>query len=80
MRDAADNRTAELPAVEPPRRGRGRPRQHADAAAKQRAYRERCKQAGKRVISAVVTDTRRLELHSDVIDLSEIRAWPKRAG
>ena len=79
MSASADRVTVELAAVEP-RRGRGRPRQHADAAARQAAYRARLKQAGKRVVSVVVRDTRGgAPLRSDVLDLSEVRAWPKRA-
>lgn len=53
----------------------GRPRQHDDAAAKQRAYRKRLKAAGKRVISRVVTDVRNENkpLESTIIDLSACR-------
>jgi len=55
-------------------RGPGRPRQHESAAARQKAYRERLKAAGKRVITRVVRDTREgAPLRSDVIDLSEVR-------
>lgn len=76
MRDSSDNRTMNLPGVPEERRGRGRPRLHVDKAAKQRAYRARQKAAGMRVVSRVVRDVRALEapLHSDIIDLSEVRA------
>lgn len=74
MKDEHDQVTASLP-LEPEKRGRGRPKQHADQAARQKAYRERLKAAGKRVLSVVVTDTRdkTKALTSDVIDLSEVK-------
>lgn len=81
MKQSDDNRTLDLPGleVEEPRRGRGRPKQHADQAARQKAYRQRLKEAGKRVLSVIVTDTRdeSKPLTSDVIDLSEVRQ-PRR--
>lgn len=79
MKDAADSVTIEMPGLseseEPQKRGRGRPKQHADKAAKQKAYRERLKASGKRVLTRVVTDTRDKSkpLTSDIIDLSEVR-------
>lgn len=65
---------------EQPRPGVGRPRQYASAAERQRAYRARLKEAGKRVITRVVRDVRddARPLASDVIDLSEVRTWPGR--
>lgn len=52
----------------------GRPRKHADAAARQKAYRERLKAAGMREIKTMVRDVRdsAKPLHSDIIDLSMI--------
>lgn len=54
---------------------RGRPKQYATAAERQAAYRARLKERGLRVVSHVVRDVRDTEqpLHSDVIDLSEVR-------
>ncbi len=79
MKDTADTLTTDLPLGEQPtpRAGRGRPRQHADKAAKQRAYRQRLKAKGKRVITAVVADVRddSKPLESAIIDLSEVRQW-----
>ncbi len=56
------------------KRTRGRPRQHDSAAARQRAYRERLKSQGKRIISRVVRDTSDATkpLISDIIDLSPV--------
>lgn len=75
MKDEADKVTIDMLGVEPEKRGRGRPRTHADQAARQKAYRERLKEAGKRVLSVIVTDTRdeSKPLTSDVIDLSEVK-------
>lgn len=73
MKDAADRLTAELPDVEPPRRGRGRPRQHATAAARQAAYRARQRQREAQQPAAA-------PLRSAVLDLSEVRQWPARAS
>lgn len=80
MKDEHDQVTASLPLEpEPEKRGRGRPRTHADQAARQKAYRQRLKASGKRVLSVIVTDTRdeSKPLTSDVIDLSEVRQ-PRR--
>lgn len=83
MKDENDRVTLEMPGLLPEeeggKRGRGRPRQHADQAARQKAYRERLKASGKRVLSVIVTDTRdeSKPLTSDVIDLSEVRQ-PRR--
>lgn len=76
MKDEHDQVTASLPLEpEPEKRSRGRPRTHADQAARQKAYRQRLKEAGKRVLSVIVTDTRdeSKPLTSDVIDLSEVK-------
>lgn len=55
---------------------RGRPRVYASAAERQRAYRARLKERGMREISRIVRDVREPQpLHSDVIDLSEVRRW-----
>lgn len=53
----------------------GRPKKYANAAERQKAYRARLKERGKRVSSRVVPDRRdRSEpLKSDIIDLSEVR-------
>jgi hypothetical protein len=80
MRDENDSKTAALPLPSPGEdaaaapRGRGRPRQYADAAARQRAYRERLRERGMRTVQRVVRDVRGdAPLTSDVIDLSEVR-------
>jgi hypothetical protein len=75
MKDEKDSSTTDMFAAEPEKRGKGRPRQHADQAAKQKAYRERLKAEGKRVITHVVADMRDTEkpLTSDIIDLSAVR-------
>ena len=52
MKDDRDDKTLDL--LGPPKRGRGRPRTYADAAEKQRAYRERVKAGGGRVVARVV--------------------------
>lgn len=56
----------------------GRPKKYASAAERQKAYRARLKERGKRVASRVVPDRRdRSEpLKSDIIDLSEVRKKP----
>jgi hypothetical protein len=54
------------------KRGRGRPRKHKDNAAKQRAYRERLHECGKRQLSRIVEVRKRQQLESDVIDLSAV--------
>jgi len=53
---------------------RGRPAKHANAAAKQKAYRERQKAKGFREVKRYVLDGD-APLFSDVIDLSEVRPW-----
>ena len=83
MKDENDNKTGELlPSDAKPRNPVGRPRVYTTAAERQRAYRERLKVGGKRVIQRVVRDVRdeaRL-LKSDIIDLSEVRpAWRRDA-
>jgi len=53
---------------------RGRPRRYENNAERQKAYRERLRASGRRVIARTVRDVRdNTTLHSDVIDLSEIR-------
>ena len=72
MKDDRDNQTAELFGEQPKRRGR--PALHADAAARQKAYRERLRERGMREVKRVVRDVRGpAALVSDVIDLSEVR-------
>lgn len=76
MKDVNDDKTSELPLPgAEPKRGRGRPAKHANAAAKQKAYREKKKAAGQRELRHWVADVRddSKELRSDVIDLSEVR-------
>lgn len=53
----------------------GRPRQHADSAARQKAYRARQKAAGMREVKTMVRDVRNASkpLQSDIIDLSQVR-------
>lgn len=53
----------------------GRPRKYASAADRQKAYRERLKADGKRVVSRVTRDVRDTSapLVSDVLDLSEVK-------
>lgn len=72
MRDSADRYTADLLAAEPvaaPATRRGRPAQHADVAARMRAYRAR-----KRAEREARRDPAQ-PLHSALIDLSELPAW-----
>jgi hypothetical protein len=53
---------------------RGRPRRYENNAERQRAYRERLRANGRRVITKTILDVRgNTALHSDVIDLSEVR-------
>lgn len=78
MKDSADNRTIDYIEAEQPKevkRGRGRPASHTDAAARQKAYRERLKAKGMRVVSRIVRDVRddTKPLQSDIIDLSEVK-------
>lgn len=71
MKDPKDNGTAELL---PTPKKRGRPAKHGSAADKQKAYRERLKEKGLRVVARVVRDVRpEKPLQSDVIDLSEAK-------
>ena len=75
MKDQNDLKTGELlPVVDAPR-GVGRPRQYASAAERQKAYRQRLKEQGKRVVARVVRDVRNeaQPLVSDVLDLSAVR-------
>jgi hypothetical protein len=75
MKDQNDSKTGVLLAgVEAPR-GVGRPKQYESAAERQKAYRQRLKEQGKRVVSRVVRDVRdeAKPLVSDVIDLSAVR-------
>lgn len=55
-----------------PKRGKGRPKKYATVAERQKAYRERLKANGFRVVSKVVKDTRNESqpLTDDVVDLS----------
>lgn len=82
MKDRDDDKTAELPGIEPSqtKKGRGRPAVHVDAAARQKAYRERKKLEGQREVKHWVKDLRDPEksLESSIIDLSEVRKQPKR--
>lgn len=84
MKDQHDHKTLELPlpevalasaSVTAEPKKRGRPRVHADAAVKQKAYRQRLKARGMREVRRVVRDTRDAStpLYSDIIDLSEVR-------
>lgn len=74
MRDENDSKTADLLPDAAAPRGRGRPRQYQDAAARQRAYRERLRERGMRTVQRVVRDVRADQpLRSDIIDLSEVR-------
>jgi TRAP-type C4-dicarboxylate transport system substrate-binding protein len=53
----------------------GRPKQHANAAERQKAYRERLKAAGMREVKTMIKDVRNAEkpLTSELIDLSAVR-------
>ena len=75
MKDENDIKTAELLPTDTQRRGVGRPKKYESAAERQKAYRQRLKQQGKRVVSKVVRDVRdnTKPLISDVLDLSEVR-------
>lgn len=75
MKDQNDQKTVDLLTDTDVPRSVGRPRKYADPAARQRAYRQRLKEQGKRVVSRVVRDVRDVEkpLVSDVIDLSQVR-------
>lgn len=76
-RKTVDASTLEGEEVGGEKRGKGRPRQHSSAAEKQKAYRERLKAEGKRVVTRVVLDVRdeSKPLQSDLIDLSAVRKW-----
>lgn len=76
MKDLHDKKTLELPGLPAPTKKRGRPAKHADAAARQKAYRERKKAEGMREVKAWTKDVRDADqvLRSDIIDLSEVRA------
>ena len=52
MKDEKDTGTIDL--FPPPRKAKGRQRKYADGAERQRAYRERAKAEGARVVSRVV--------------------------
>ena len=79
MKDKNDAKTPDLlesaaaPGEAP--RAVGRPRQYASAAERQRAYRQRLKAEGKRVVSRVTRDVRDTSapLVSDVLDLSQVK-------
>jgi hypothetical protein len=76
MKDETGNKPADLPLADTAeqRNNVGRPRQYNTIAARQKAYRERLKASGKRVVSKVVLDVRGdVPLHSDIIDLSELK-------
>lgn len=80
MNQEKDNKTLNLPFIEPAKRGRGRPRKYESAAERQKAYRERLKAQGKRTIQRVVKDVRNDDvLKSDIIDLSAV-SIKKRNG
>ena len=75
MKDENDQKTVDLLTDLDTPRGVGRPRQYASPAERQRAYRQRLKEQGKRVVSRVVRDVRdeKKPLVSDVLDLSQVR-------
>ena len=75
MKDKNDLQTGELLAIAEAPRGVGRPKQYANSAERQKAYRRRVKAAGMRVVSRVVRDVRdeAKPLVSDVLDLSQVR-------
>lgn len=76
MKDRYDVNTLELFELPMPGKRRGRPAKHADAAARQKAYRERKKAEGMREVKSWTKDVRDTDqvLRSDIIDLSEVRA------
>lgn len=55
----------------------GRPRKYANQAERQRAYRERLKNRGFKVVQRIVPDHGRKDepLTSSVLDLSEVGRW-----
>lgn len=75
MKDPRDNQTADLLPEPEKKRGKGRPKQYATVAERQKAYRERMKAQGKRVVTRVVRDVRdqAAPLTSEIIDLSEVK-------
>lgn len=75
MKDLHDNKTLELAGMQLPAKKRGRPAKYANAAARQKAYRERKKDEGMREVKVWTRDVRDEEqtLQSDIIDLSEVR-------
>ncbi|WP_144372718.1 hypothetical protein [Vogesella urethralis] len=75
MKDLHDNQTLELAGMQLPAKKRGRPAKYANAAARQKAYRERKKDEGMREVKVWTRDVRDEEqtLQSDIIDLSEVR-------
>lgn len=72
MKDPEDTKTLELGALEQAVTHLGRPRVHVDAAARQRAYRDR-----KRAQKNARSDTT-IPLFSSLIDLSVLPAWRRR--
>ncbi len=76
MKDLHDNKTLEFVGVPVPVKKRGRPAKYANAAARQKAYRERKKDEGMREVKVWTRDVRDEEqtLQSDIIDLTEVRA------
>lgn len=68
MKDEKDAQAGDVASV-------GRPRKYASAAERQKAYRERLKAGGKRVVSRVMRDVRDTSepLVSDVLDLSQVK-------
>ena len=76
MKDLHDNQTLELAGMQVPAKKCGRPAKYANAAARQKAYRERKKAEGMREVKAWLKDVRDEEqvLRSDIIDLSQVKA------
>lgn len=75
MEDMYDDKPHESLDIPVSVKKRGRPAKHVNAAARQKAYRERKKLEGMREIKHWVKDVRDNEqmLISDIIDLSEVR-------
>lgn len=75
MKDLHDKKTLELFDTPAPMRKQGRPAKHVDAAARQKAYRERKKAEGMREVKTWTKDVRDANqvLRSDIFDLSEVR-------
>ena len=79
MKDPEDRVTVELDGLPAGAKKRGRPAKHADAAAKQAAYRARLKAAGKGEIRHIGRVVRAdAPLQSDILDLSEVRQRPPK--